>query len=123
MPAWTLKSTCRRVVSVWVPLALACAFLLSACDQSGPPVRFVVPDDFRGEFRIVEREDADEVPVRSGQYVYDIPRTGTLFVRRALGFRRWHDESACFFSGRPLSIGSRSMHASDPEATWVAGTA
>jgi len=80
-------------------------------ERTGLPVRFVVPDGFRGRIEIIEAKDAEEVGLDRGEYLYRIPEGGILRVRKAVGFGHWHKTYAFFSSGRELSVG----FTTDPE--------
>ncbi len=92
--------------------AVAVLLALPSCmDQTGPPVRFVVPDGFRGRIEILEAKDAEEVGLDRGEYLYRVPEGGILRVRKVVGFGSWHKTYAFFSSGREIPV----RFTSDPE--------
>ncbi len=88
-----------------------CFLLVSCAERSGPAVRFVVPDGFRGPVQILETGGGRSIVLEGSEYVYRIPSNGILQVAKAVGFAEWHAEHASFSSGEPLRVGQTS----DPE--------
>ena len=65
-----------RILLITLLLALA------ACSKSpGLPVRFVVPDGYRGLVTVtLDPSDGLAVPISNGQFVVSIPASGKLSV-------------------------------------------
>jgi hypothetical protein len=79
--------------------------LLGCVDNStGLPVRFIVPDGFRGYIQLVETKDGPEIEPKEGDYIYRIPKGGVLKVKKIAGINRWHKDYANFFSGQQIPV-------------------
>jgi hypothetical protein len=105
----------------WVVLLLTVLGLAAGCDSNGPPIRIIVPRDFRGEFRIVETPEGRDVLLRNGEYVYTIPRSGQLLVKSFAPFAQWHTESITFDDGTPVNHYDHPAHARTDELAVFGG--
>lgn len=84
---------------------IAVVLIAAGCNNSGKPVLFVLPADFRGEFRIVKDSVGGvELVERNGEYVFEIPPSGVLRVKNDRPFYRWHVERAPYLDGRVVEI-------------------
>ena len=71
----------------------------------GAAIQIIVPDQFRGVFRIAECED-DLVPSTDDDTVtYVIPDDFLLCVADLSPFRIWHDETMSYANGKPIPQG------------------
>lgn len=94
--------------------ALAVLLALPGCaDRAGLPVRFIVPDGFRGRIQLSEAKEGQEIGVDHGDYLYRIPQGGILKVRKIAGLEHWHKTYAYFLSGQELPV----RFTTDPEGT------
>ena len=79
--------------------------LFSVLWSGGLIVQFVVPDNYRGIFRLTIDQGATEAGRdRNGVWVYRIPESGALSVKRRFPFSEWHRVTAVFASGELLAV-------------------
>ena len=83
-----------------LPVVLVIAL---GCSLNGMPVHIVVPNDFKGEVRIVQdkSQGLDVVPT-AGRYVYSISADGVLYVKSLQPFGPMHKETAGYEDGTSL---------------------
>ena len=75
-------------------------------DRFDPPVRFIVPDGYRGVVTIALDPTAGvSVPVSNGQFVVSIPSSGKLSVSSFDFLRGKHIQTAQYVSGAALPPG------------------
>ena len=88
-----------RIVLATLLLALA------ACSRRpGLPVRFVVPDSYRGPVTVTLDPSAGvAVPVSNGQFVVSIPASGKLSVSSFDFLKGKHLQTAQYVSGAPVN--------------------
>ena len=108
--------TSHRTILTVMVLALA-----GCSDGRGPPVRIIVPSDYRGEFLIVESPEGGDIPLREGKDVCLIPRDGKLIVRSLAPFQRWHGESIVFDDGTRPKHYDHPAHAKPDEFAAFGG--
>ena len=92
--------------------------LIAHHNRSGPPVHFILPDGYRGAFRIVVDPVGLDVKPTNGTYVFRIPVGGILRVKSARPFRRWHEETAAYNDGTTIPDGFLSV---DPSTIALHG--
>jgi hypothetical protein len=114
-------------------ILLGCsASLLVGCDGSGPPVHFSVPDGFRGAFKIsVDRKHGIQPVKSNGVWMIVVPTNAHLVIKDDWFFRKWHSETASYYSGKPVGDGQMSTNAvalrslfsdSQRNSWWLIGT-
>ncbi len=99
--------------------------LLEGCNRSGKPILIVLPDGYTGEFRIVkDSRRCGELVERNGQWVFEIPADGTLYVKDDGPFYRWQSEAVRYKKGGTVrcedlgtTAGSRSTGPNSSEAS------
>lgn len=78
------------------PFALAAYY-----NQSGKPIRIVLPDGFRGDFLIVkDREKGQDLKLQDGEWLFEIPASGVLVINDDHPFCMWHQERFVYSDGR-----------------------
>ncbi len=91
---------------------ILCWLLLAGCTRNeGRRVEYFLPDDYRGEFVIIENKHAAPLPIENGAEICRIPTNGVLHAERLTNFRRWHAVGARYFSGHSIPV----RFTSDPE--------
>ncbi len=80
------------------------------CSGTGPPVLYILPDNFRGQIKLVVDAEAPEVPLLDGNYVVRVPREGLVKVKSTDFLFQWHEVRARFKSGKALSIDSENRN-------------
>jgi hypothetical protein len=87
--------------SKWLVTAVLLATLWAGgCDSSGKWIVIVLPDGYRGEFRIVkDSEVGKDLVERDGKWVFEIPADGTLRVKDHSPFYQWHKMDYRFRDG------------------------
>jgi hypothetical protein len=106
----------------WFSILVVMVLALAGCSEgSGPPVRIIVPRDYRGEFLIVEAPEGSEIPLREGAYVCLIPRDGKLLVTTLHPFEQWHIESIAFDDGSMPKRYDHPAHAKPDEFAVFGG--
>ena len=88
----------------FVHSTILAALLFGCSERSGPPVEYVIPDGFRGLFRISPNPNAPPIPFVDGRCIVDIPQSGLLLVRDMEPFRRFHSGAARYTSGALLPV-------------------
>jgi len=93
----------KGLVSVF---ALVVAFL-SGCGIPGSEdsVHIVIPEEYRGVFKITADGRGDEVFKENGSYRFGIPETGILGVRDTAPLRTFQEMKVTFESGENLPEG------------------
>ena len=72
-------------------------------------VQFIVPDDYRGIFRLTIDPATEDMPAQdNGVWIYRIPSSGMLPVKRRFPLSDWHRTSAVYASGAPLEFAQSS---------------
>jgi hypothetical protein len=80
------------------------ALVFSGCDRSGPPVRFVLPEGFRGVFQIsVDRQNGSELTQSNGTIIIIVPTNACVVAKDDRFLTRWHKETASYPSGKLFS--------------------
>ena len=83
-------------------LAWVLSLLVCSCGSADMPVHFIIPDGYRGLFR-VKLNKAAAAPDRIGDHVQlNVPASGLLEIRTLKIFRRWHKERAFYENGTEL---------------------
>jgi hypothetical protein len=112
---------------VYTSLLSVSALLFSGCDRSGPPVRFVLPEDFRGVFQIsVDRAHGSELLKSNGMFVIVVPANGRVVVKDDRFLTRWHSQTALYPNGTVITgeapdtnaVALRGL-ASEGHTSWV----
>jgi hypothetical protein len=86
-------------------LDIALLAVVPGCSDSGKPVLFILPNDFKGEFRIVkDATRGADLAERNGEWVFEFPARGVLKVKNDRPFYRWHSERARYADGRPVVV-------------------
>jgi hypothetical protein len=67
-------------------------------------VRFILPDGYRGIFRLVVDPHAGQPTQEKGVWVYRIPETGLLGVKERWPFSEWHSTAAFYSGGKSLAV-------------------
>jgi hypothetical protein len=109
-------------------ILLACgASLLIGCDGSGPSVHFSVPDGFRGLFKIsVDRKHGLQPVKSNGVWTIVVPTNAHLVITEGWFFRKWHTETASYYSGKPVgdepistnAVALRALSTDTERNTW-----
>jgi len=95
-----------RVYLIITALFGLCAFV-GCGERSGIPLRFILPNDYRGLVQIIEDSKTGlDVEEQAGHYTYTIPAGGQLRVTSLRPFQSWHKESATFQNGAALLTGT-----------------
>jgi hypothetical protein len=76
--------------------------LVTGFSDENPPIRYIIPDDFRGEIRIERSAGGIDVPLKDGYLTIAIPNNGKVRIKQPDLFSRWHKEVALSPSGREL---------------------
>ena len=85
------------------PLLAIIALALCGCGSNGTPVHFVVPNDFKGEVRLIlDGAHGTEVKPSQGRYEYRIPASGNLRVTSFKPFEPMHVQTAAYEDGTVL---------------------
>src|SRR4051812_17496848 len=97
-----------RILAPFGLLGLVLLLALAGCNRSGKPIMIVLPDGYRGEFRIVkDSEHGRELVQHNDWWVFDIPEDGTLYVKDDWPFYRWHGFTVRYRNGRTASTAER----------------
>jgi len=93
----------RRWVQEWVLLGfLVC---LNACERTGEPVYFVVPNNYRGAFKlVVDEKDGIIMAAQDGRFTCVIPQSGVLKVKTNKPLLVWHRISASYADGTSIPL-------------------
>ena len=120
----------QRIV---LPL-LTFLFLTTGCKQSGHPVHFILPNGYKGTFKLViDKKNGVEYKIQNGRYVIRIPKSGILKVKNFDPFYMWHKETASYEDGIPIpdinfgkrnpnSIAFYGLFGNNKEQWWLIGT-
>lgn len=93
----------RFTLSIVATLLACICMAVSGCDPRVTNLHIVLPNDFRGEVRIVE--DRRAPPIASdeqGRHVFHVADNGTLRVSSFAPFESSHHWSAEFADGQPI---------------------
>ena len=102
-------------VRQWVLLVFVVC--LNACERTGEPVHFIVPNNYRGAFKLVlDEKDGITVAARNGRFTYVIPQSGDLKVKAVKPLLVWHTFSATHANGTSIPVRGESRTASDAVA-------
>lgn len=78
--------------------------------QKGLPVRYVVPDGYKGNvYFTLDRTNGVMVPVTNGEFLVAIPASGRLAVRSFDFILGYHLVSSQYASGQPLPAGPQKV--------------
>jgi len=92
-------------VGMLVLMVIPILVTLGACDGgSGPPLHYVVPDGFDGRITFILDPNGVTFPINDGEYVINIPASGTLYVATFAPFNHWHKTTASYVSGKTLPV-------------------
>lgn len=70
---------------------------------SGPPVHFILPDAWRGKFKLVlDRAGGIQIDLKNGRYTYRIPEIGVLRVKSFAPLQQWHGITMAYEGGRSI---------------------
>jgi hypothetical protein len=79
---------------------------LQGCGRAAIPVRFIIPDGYRGEVIIYYDEPAgNELPTADGVLVVQVPGSGILHIKDKGPFFSAHTVTASYASGQDLPYG------------------
>ena len=74
------------------------------CSDRGKPIMIVLPDNYRGEFRIVKDSHKGTKLVQENDWwVFAIPDDGTLYVTEDWPFYKWHGFTVRYRNGRTVA--------------------
>lgn len=124
------KSRQQSATTLGLVLCLAAAigpFALAAyANRSGNPIRVVLPVGYDGEFAIVkDRANGQDLKLRDGAWVFEIPADGELVVNDDSPFYRWHQTTFVYSSGRPArveSLGTKAGSIQTGPGSWRGST-
>lgn len=95
--------TFRLLLSVLVTAGLLCA-VAGCADASGDPIHYILPNGYRGPFKIVVDSAASGGYRYDGKcHIYTIPANGVLRVSSASPFKYFHRTSAEYVGGRQIA--------------------
>ena len=79
---------------------------LGGCGNTSPTViQVVLPNDYVGAFEIrPDSQSGDTVQRIDGVIRYLIPESGSLGVKRVIGFGDWHTLQASYVDGRIIQV-------------------
>lgn len=112
----------------WLP---GIALLLFGCNDTGAPVRFVLPEGFRGVFEIsVDGQNGSALVKSNGTFLVVVPRNGKVVLRDDSFLTRWHSETAVYPDGSLLTseapdtnvVALRGLHSMGHRSWWLVGT-
>lgn len=83
---------------LWILIAL----LLFGCSDSGPPVHFIVSDNFHGEITLTPDSSAPPIPSKSGHYEILIPPSGIVSFKDLSPLEVWHTSVPMRASGKSI---------------------
>ena len=87
------------MIRLFLTVCLA-VFSAGCSSRYGDPIHFVIPDDYRGPFRIIsDGIDGGGYRYDSNRHVYTIPSDGVLHVLTSRPMELFHRESAEYASG------------------------
>ena len=82
------------------PVALALYYELP-----GRPIKIVLPVGYRSHFSIIKnRATGQDLEVKDGAYVFEIPARGVLVVKDDSPFYSWHEEIFVYADGQPATV-------------------
>ncbi|HSY18646.1 MAG TPA: hypothetical protein VK815_09945 [Candidatus Acidoferrales bacterium] len=102
--------------------------LAFGCDRNGPPVQFILPENFRGIFQIsVDKETGNEPGQTNGTLMIIVPTNGCVLVKDDGFLKRWHKETAIYPSGVKFSgevydtnaLSLRSLLSDNGHTSWI----
>ena len=68
----------------------------------GPPIHYIIPDNFRGEFSFVQDWRGIAIEQTDGKYIITIPLEGILKVRDTKPLFGRHETTASYADGTPI---------------------
>lgn len=69
--------------------------------SSNHSIHYILPDGFRGKFQLLlDPEEGNDIVLRNGRYVIEIPPDGTFKVKTFKPFSEWHQVTAAYKNGR-----------------------
>ncbi|MGJ8654117.1 MAG: hypothetical protein ACSHX8_12665 [Opitutaceae bacterium] len=75
------------------------------CSSRGTKVKFVLPREYQGFFKVYEdREDGEAPEFTDGVYIYRINETKILQTKDISPLRTWHQKSASYLDGSKLKV-------------------
>lgn len=118
----------RLVIGAFACVVASVAPFVSIYVSQTParPIKIIVPDGFRGQFQIVkDSKNGQELVIRDGAYVFEIPPSGILRVRSDRPFYRPHTTTVEYRNGTEVrakdlgtTIGTRRIG----ENSWESST-
>lgn len=98
-----------------IALALAGLCVLAGCQRGPSHVHFVLPEGYRGPFKVVVTPRVDGGYERApDRYVLTIPEDGVLTIGDAWPLRRQREVTAAYArGGRPIASGDRKPASDD----------
>jgi hypothetical protein len=98
-------------------ILVPCGLIIDA-ERSGYPIVLVIPDGYRGPIRLtIDKKKGVDIPLHDGRYTYPICQGGTLIIKDARPFYRWHSEMATYAGGKSIPR-FEDGHA-PPEVVWL----
>lgn len=84
------------VVTIWILIARA---------RSTITVQYILPDGYRGVFKLMEDQQAGvKLERQDHRYTVHIPKNGILSVKSLKPLRNWHAVSAAYESGKLIPV-------------------
>ena len=99
----------RRTASIFLALCFAAGATPVALalyyDLPGRPIKIVLPVGYRSHFSIIKnRATGQDLEVKGGAYVFEIPARGVLVVTDDSPFYSWHEETFVYADGQPAIV-------------------
>lgn len=67
-------------------------------------VHFIIPEDFRGRFKVMYSVDGNEAQLENGKHIYRVPDTGVLSTKTTKPLTVWHQQTAEYESGVAIPV-------------------
>lgn len=91
------------VVILLGALGYGCLYFVYLPAPSGPPADFILPDGWRGKFKLVlDRAGGIPIDLDNGHYTYRIPEIGVLRVKSLAPFKQWHGITMAYEGGSSI---------------------
>jgi hypothetical protein len=104
---WPATNRTWTVIGLTICLASGIGpFLLRAiADRSGRPVEIVLPVGYQGAFSIVKDSKGGREPeLNHGVWMFRIPESGVLKVKKTSPFHIWHRETHVYADGKSANV-------------------